>query len=223
MEHDWASLPCSGRRPNPTVAPREVKLRFWFFAAGCRFLLHNVAIFFRKLHHEMNRVNVFAIHRCINEGYGLIQIFTEKIRISPTKLWHVWAYCAVTTEYGIASDFLRTSSSECKARGPVVALTNLQRPLRTVRHRASFPVWSDCDRLRCPWTVSAVVPADTAGSAGNTGRRKCLQETAPNGCTNLFIQHISQIYSGVFTIKTINVKIKFRKLQSSHRQSPRIK
>ena len=37
----------------------------------------------------MNRVNVFAIHRCINEGYGLIQIFTEKIRISPTKLWRV--------------------------------------------------------------------------------------------------------------------------------------
>ena len=27
------------RRPNPTVAPGEVKLRFWFFAAGCRFLL----------------------------------------------------------------------------------------------------------------------------------------------------------------------------------------
>ena len=26
---------------------------------------------------------------CINEGYGLIQIFTEKIRISPTKLWRV--------------------------------------------------------------------------------------------------------------------------------------
>ena len=37
----------------------------------------------------MNRVNVFAIHRCINEGYGLIRIFTEKIRISPTKLWRV--------------------------------------------------------------------------------------------------------------------------------------
>ena len=37
----------------------------------------------------MNRVNVFAIHRCINEGYGLIQIFTEKIRIFPTKLWRV--------------------------------------------------------------------------------------------------------------------------------------
>ena len=35
-------------RPNPTVAPREVKLRFCFFAAGCRFLLHNVAIFFAK-------------------------------------------------------------------------------------------------------------------------------------------------------------------------------
>ena len=26
----------------------------------------------------MNRVNVFAINRCINEGYGLIRIFTEK-------------------------------------------------------------------------------------------------------------------------------------------------
>ena len=37
----------------------------------------------------MNRVNVFAIHRCINEGYELIRIFTEKIRISPTKLWRV--------------------------------------------------------------------------------------------------------------------------------------
>ena len=77
------------RRPTPTVAPREVKLRFWFFAAGCRFLLHNVTIFFGKPYRDMNRVNVFAIHRCINEGYGLIQIFTEKIRISPTKLWRV--------------------------------------------------------------------------------------------------------------------------------------
>ena len=37
----------------------------------------------------MNRVNVFAIRRCINEGYGLIRIFNEKIRISPTKLWRV--------------------------------------------------------------------------------------------------------------------------------------
>ena len=42
VEHDWPSQ-C---RPTPTVAPREVKLRFWFFAAGCRFLLHNVPIFF---------------------------------------------------------------------------------------------------------------------------------------------------------------------------------
>ena len=33
------------RMRNPTVAPHEVKLRFWFFAAGCRLLLHNVAIF----------------------------------------------------------------------------------------------------------------------------------------------------------------------------------
>ena len=38
VEHD---------RPNPTVAPSEVKLRFWFFAAGCRFLLHHVAIFWQ--------------------------------------------------------------------------------------------------------------------------------------------------------------------------------
>ena len=77
--HYWA---------NPTGAPREMKLRFWFFAAGCRFLLHNVEIFCNQ-HRDMSRVNVFAIHRCINEGYGLIRIFTEKIRISPTKLWRV--------------------------------------------------------------------------------------------------------------------------------------
>ena len=37
-------------------------------------------------------MNVFAIHGWINEGYGLIQIYTEKIRISPTKLCRV---CAV--------------------------------------------------------------------------------------------------------------------------------
>ena len=86
------------RRPNPTVAPREVKLRFWFFAAGCRLLLHNVA-FFCKLHRDMNRENVFAIHRCINEGYGLIQIFTEQIRISPTKLWRVWWLVCVAGYY----------------------------------------------------------------------------------------------------------------------------
>ena len=45
---------------------------------------------FVKLHRDMNHVYMLAIHRCINEGYGLIQIFTEKIRISPTKLWRVW-------------------------------------------------------------------------------------------------------------------------------------
>ena len=67
--------------PNPTVASRGVKVRVWFFAAGCRF--YTMSHFFCKLHRDMNRVNVFAIHRCINEGYGLIPIFTEKIRISP--------------------------------------------------------------------------------------------------------------------------------------------
>ena len=42
--------------------------------------------FVLKLHRDMNRVKVFAIRPCINEGYGLIRIFTGKIRISPTKL-----------------------------------------------------------------------------------------------------------------------------------------
>ena len=56
------------------------------FLVSC--LLYNVAIFC-KLHRDMNRVNVFTIHRCINEGYGLIQLFTDEIRISPTKLWRV--------------------------------------------------------------------------------------------------------------------------------------
>ena len=31
-----------------------------------------------------------------NEGYGFIQIFTEKIRISPTKLWRV---CVMQNSY----------------------------------------------------------------------------------------------------------------------------
>ena len=31
----------------------------------------------------MNRVNDLAIHRCINEGYGSIQIFTEKYGFPP--------------------------------------------------------------------------------------------------------------------------------------------
>ena len=48
--------------------------------------------FFGKLHRDMNRVNVFAINRCINEGYGLIRIFIEQIQISLTKLWRVWTF-----------------------------------------------------------------------------------------------------------------------------------
>ena len=39
--------------------------------------------FLCKLHRDINRLNVFAIHRCINEGYGLIQIFTEKNGFPP--------------------------------------------------------------------------------------------------------------------------------------------
>ena len=60
---------------------------------GCLLLAvdfyYTMSRLFCKLHLDMNRVNVFAIHRCINEGYGLVRIFTEKIRISPTKLWRV--------------------------------------------------------------------------------------------------------------------------------------
>ena len=41
----WSTIDLVNQRPDLTIAPREVKLRFWFFAAGCRFLLHNVAIF----------------------------------------------------------------------------------------------------------------------------------------------------------------------------------
>ena len=48
----------------------------------------------------MNRVNVFAIHWCIYEGYGLIRVFTENIRISPTKLWRVWCSRHLEIEYG---------------------------------------------------------------------------------------------------------------------------
>ena len=81
MDDDWPVVN-QRRRPNPTVAPCDIKLRFWFFAAMSRF-------FGKLVWYGMNRVNVFAIHRCINEGYGLIRIFTEKIRISPTKLWRV--------------------------------------------------------------------------------------------------------------------------------------
>ena len=62
------------RSPNPTVA------------AGCRFLLHNVAIFLQTAS-RYERFRDTSMHK--NEGYGLIQIFTEKIRISPTKLWRV--------------------------------------------------------------------------------------------------------------------------------------
>ena len=60
-----------------------------------------------KLHRDMNRVNVFAINRCINEGYGLIRIFIEKIRISLTKLWRVWTATSASAEI-----FTETSKSK---------------------------------------------------------------------------------------------------------------
>ena len=64
------------RRPNPTVAPCDLKLRFWLFAVMSRF-------FGKLVWYCLNRVNVFAIHRCINEGYGLIRIFTGKYGFPP--------------------------------------------------------------------------------------------------------------------------------------------
>ena len=51
------------RRPTPTVAPREVKLRFWFFAAGCRFLLHNVTIFLANRIESRERVRDKSMHK----------------------------------------------------------------------------------------------------------------------------------------------------------------
>ena len=81
-------------RPNPTVAPCEVKLQFWFFAAGCRFVLHNVAICLQTASRYESRERFRNTSMHLKEGYGLIQIFTEKIRISPTKLWRVW-FCQV--------------------------------------------------------------------------------------------------------------------------------
>ena len=85
----WSAIDLvNQRRPNPTVAPRDVKLRFLFFAAGCRFILQNVAIFLQTAS-RYERFRDTSMHK--KEGYGLIQIFTEKIRISPTKLWRVWA------------------------------------------------------------------------------------------------------------------------------------
>ena len=82
----WSAILVNQRRPNPTVAPRDVKLRFWFFAAGCRFILQNVAIFLQNAS-RYERFRDTSMHK--KEGYGLIQIFTKKIRISPTKLWRV--------------------------------------------------------------------------------------------------------------------------------------
>ena len=61
-----------------------------------------------KLRRDTNRVKNVAIHRCIDDGYGLIQIFTEKIRI-PQEIvaclsegWGVSAFLekTVTEMYG---------------------------------------------------------------------------------------------------------------------------
>ena len=43
----------------------KVKLRFWFFAAGCRFLLHNVAIFLQTVsrYESCERFRDTSMHR----------------------------------------------------------------------------------------------------------------------------------------------------------------
>ena len=71
----WSAILVNQRRPNPTVAPRDVKLRFWFFAAGCRFILQNIAIFLQTAS-RYERFRDTSMHK--KEGYGLIQIFTKK-------------------------------------------------------------------------------------------------------------------------------------------------
>ena len=73
-------LPCSTnelhvvnqrRRPNPTVAPREVKLRCWFFGAGCRFLLHNVFLQTASRYESRERFRDKSMHKC------MIRIYTD--------------------------------------------------------------------------------------------------------------------------------------------------
>ena len=74
-----------------TVAPRDVKLQF----GRDQFLeslplavdfYYAMSRFFCKLHLDTNRVKSVMIHRCIDEGYGLIQIFTEKNTDSPHEI-----------------------------------------------------------------------------------------------------------------------------------------
>ena len=63
-------------RPNPTVAPREVKAPFLVLCCWLSIFI-SVAIFLQTAS-PYHRVNVFAIHRCINEGYGFDTDFHGK-------------------------------------------------------------------------------------------------------------------------------------------------
>ena len=89
------------QRCTPTVTPRDVKLRFRRNLSRLSFpfvgnLCQWLSIFitqcrdFCKLSRDTNRVKSVSIHRSIDEGYSLIQISTEKIRIPATKLCCVW-------------------------------------------------------------------------------------------------------------------------------------
>ena len=58
----WSAIDLvNQRRPNPTVAPRDVKLHFGSLLLAVD-LYYKMSRFFCKLHRD---INVFAIHRCI--------------------------------------------------------------------------------------------------------------------------------------------------------------
>ena len=72
---------------------------------------------FYKLRRDTNRVKNVEIHRCIDDGYGLIQIFTEKIRIPPKKLWRVCTCRAyvylLCTPVGYVDCLLQVLNAKC--------------------------------------------------------------------------------------------------------------
>ena len=109
------------RGPNPTVAPRDLKLRFrrdrllrFPFSGSTESLLsgclRSVAIFLQTASRYYSREKCL---RYINDGYGLIQIFTEKLRIPPTKLWHVWSK---PFQYYRPTDFVRKSTASLQIK-----------------------------------------------------------------------------------------------------------
>ena len=59
LQHDYifSKMTAShGSEANPTVAPREMKLRFWYLLL-CVDFYYTMSRFFCKLHRDVNRVN----------------------------------------------------------------------------------------------------------------------------------------------------------------------